>query len=149
MLLVCIAGLVRLAMMAMIAMAQNLTVTTQDPRMQFTGDWTIQGSGYWEFTTQIGASVSLIFPGTFALFNFLILFSDSAWQGLQSIGTQPKTRVVESRMSLSITISEPSSTSPITRIQPRILYPRYSSHNLGCRLGRTILSMLHSLRLGS
>lgn len=62
MLLLFLAGLLQLAM---VAMAQNLTVTTQDPRMQFKGNWTIQESGYYEFTTQMGASVSLTFPGAF------------------------------------------------------------------------------------
>ena len=56
------------------AMAQNLTVTTQDSRVQFEGNWTIQESGYYKFTTQIGASASLTFPGKFALFNSLSFF---------------------------------------------------------------------------
>ena len=56
------------------AMAQNLTVTTQDSGVQFEGNWTVQESGYYKFTTQIGASVSLTFPGKFTLFTSLSFF---------------------------------------------------------------------------
>ena len=42
---------------------QNVTVTTQDPRMHFDGTWVVQDSGGHEFTTTLGSSVSLTFPG--------------------------------------------------------------------------------------
>ena len=124
---------------ATVAMAQNLTVTTQDPKVHFDGDWTVQLSGYYEFTGQIGASVSLTFPGRFTVSNSPVLLFNNVMQELRFIGTRQKIRVVESRMSPSITIREPSLTSLMARIQPPILYLRYFLRNPGCRLARTIL----------
>jgi len=41
-----------------------VTVTTQDSRIHFDGSWVVQDSGVNEYTTTIGSSVSLTFPGT-------------------------------------------------------------------------------------
>lgn len=46
-----------------LAWTQDVTITTQDPRMHFQGTWVVQDSGGHEFTATIGSSVSLIFPG--------------------------------------------------------------------------------------
>ena len=60
-----------------LTLAQNVTVTTQDPRMHFDGPWIVQDSGGHEFTTTIGSSVAVTFPGNWPV---RLMFSSKYWQ---------------------------------------------------------------------
>lgn len=52
----------------LVVLAQDVTIVTQDPRMHFDGTWVVQDQGGHQFTTTIGSSVWLEFPGEFTFF---------------------------------------------------------------------------------